>query len=217
MSKGIRFKTYFGVPIPPFKEDKLGAGAVTIRFVLTGNIISKKNNEQAVAVRKPARDWVKQIAAQQGGMLTLDQVLKSHRMIYAKIRGNAEYLKFLQRMRPVLQEQMQSYSKTLGKHGLIFPLSKANLSFQLYIKDRYRRDTVNAQQTIQDLFKDAGVIIDDDDRVIRKYIGASARYYEELIHNIAFIQLTFRLEGIDNKINESNEVVDDDMMAIDVG
>ena len=42
-----RFQTYFGVPIPPFKEDKLGAGTTTIRFILTGKMPSKKNNQQA--------------------------------------------------------------------------------------------------------------------------------------------------------------------------
>jgi hypothetical protein len=47
-----RFATYFGVPIPPFKEEKLGAGSIAIRFVITGKIPSKKNNQQSVAVRK---------------------------------------------------------------------------------------------------------------------------------------------------------------------
>ena len=38
-----RFQTYFGVPIPPFKTDKLGAGSITIRFILTGKIPSKQH------------------------------------------------------------------------------------------------------------------------------------------------------------------------------
>ena len=45
MSK--RFLTYFGVPVPPFKEEKIGAGSVTIRFVVTGKIPSKKNNQMS--------------------------------------------------------------------------------------------------------------------------------------------------------------------------
>ena len=52
-----RFQTYFGVAVPPFKEEKLGAGSTTIRFLLTGKVISKKNNNQAIAIRKPAHDW----------------------------------------------------------------------------------------------------------------------------------------------------------------
>jgi hypothetical protein len=212
MSKGIRFKTYFGIPIPPFKEEKMGAGAVTIRFVLTGKIISKKNNEQAVAVRKHAKKFL--FDHQQNGMVSLADALKAVNMVKAKIRGNAEYLKFLERQKPVLVKQMQEYARTLGPRGLIFPLDQAKLNFQLYIKDRYRRDTVNAQQTIQDLFKDAGVIVDDNDSVIRSYSGASARYYEELIHNIAFIQLTFRLPG--DTIKQQTNEVEETIQPIDV-
>ena len=54
-----RYQTYFGVPIPPFKEDKLGAGSITIRFVITGKIPSKKNNQMSVSVRRYAREWAK--------------------------------------------------------------------------------------------------------------------------------------------------------------
>ena len=57
-----RYVTYFGIPIPPFKEEKLGAGATPIRFVLTGKMPSKKNNQQSVTVRKYARSWANEQA-----------------------------------------------------------------------------------------------------------------------------------------------------------
>jgi len=47
----LRAVTYFGVVVPPFKQDKLMAGSKTIRFVIAGNIISKKNNQQGTGVR----------------------------------------------------------------------------------------------------------------------------------------------------------------------
>lgn len=203
MSK--RFQTYFGIPIPPFKEEKLGAGSTTIRFVLTGNIISKKNNEQAIAVRKPSRDFLKSHA--QNGMVTLADAIKAVNMVYAKIRGNAEYLKFLAKMKPILQDQMLVWSERLRDKGLLFPLPKSAVSIRLYIKDRYTRDTVNAQQTIQDLLKDAGVIIDDNDSVLNPIYAASARYYEELIHNIAFISLSFKLVADAKSENDMKDVV----------
>ena len=188
-----RFQTYFKVPIPPFKEEKLGAGSTTIRFVLTGNIISKKNNEQAIAVRMPARKFIK--SCDKGGMVTTAQAMKAVSMVYAKIRGNSEYAKFVESMQPVLMEQMQFWSSRLKDKGLIFPVNKAAVSIRLFIKDKYRRDTVNAQQTIQDLFKDCGVITDDNDSVLNPIYAASARYYEEIIYNIAFISLSFKLKG----------------------
>lgn len=187
-----RFQTYFGIPIPPFKDEKLGAGSITIRFVLTGNIISKKNNEQAIAVRQPARKFLYG-QKEKNGIITMDDALKAINMVRGKIRGNAQYKKFLDKMRPVITSQMQEWAKRLSYKGLIFPLPKSALNIRLYIKDRYRRDTVNAHQTIQDMLKDCHVIEDDDDSHINPYFAASARYYEELVHNIAFISLSFRL------------------------
>lgn len=186
-----RFQTYFGVPIPPFKEEKLGAGSVTIRFIITGNVVSKKNNQNAIAVRKHAIDYIK--SHSQNGNISISDAMKAVYMVTAKMRGNKQYKDFLEKTKPVIQSQMQEWSKRLSHKGLIFPLPKVSMSMRLYIKDKYRRDTANAQQTIQDLLVDSGVIFDDDDSRLNPYYGASARYYDELIHNIAFISLSFKL------------------------
>lgn len=186
-----RHVTYFGVALPPWKEKKIGAGSTSIRFVLKGNIISKKNNEQAVAVRRFAKQHL--YSQQKGGMVTLSDALKAVDMVHAKIRGNAAYLEFVERMKPVLQEQMDVWVDRLGSKGLVFPLNKASLNIRLYIKDRYRRDIVNAQQTIQDLLKDCKVIEDDNDKIINPIFSESANYYDEILYNIAFVSLSFRL------------------------
>jgi len=186
-----RFQTYFGVAVPPFKEKKLGAGSVTIRFVLKGNVVSKKNNQNAVASRKHAIDFIKSKSV--GGQVSLSDAIKAIYMVKAKMRGNAQYNEFLERMKPVIQAQMLHWSNSLRGKGLIFPLPVSTMNLRLYIKDKYRRDTANAQQTIQDLLVDSGVLVDDDDLHLPSYRAASARYYEELIHNIAFISLSFRL------------------------
>ena len=189
MSK--RFQTYFGIPIPPFKEKKLGAGSTTIRFVITGNVISKKNNNQAIAVRKYAHQW----AYQQEKLrpATWADVHKAVNMVKGKMTGNFAYKEFLTKMKPVIITQMQEWSTRLSGKGLIFPIEKSTISLRLYIKDKYRRDTWNAGQTITDLLVDCGVIVDDDDSHLDPLHAASARYYEELIYNIAFISLSFKL------------------------
>ena len=189
MSK--RFQTYFSVPIPPFKEEKLGAGSITIRFVLTGRVISKKNNNQAIAIRKVAHDW----ASKQEKLrpATWADVHKAINMVKGKMIGNAAYKEFLAKQKPVIVEQMQEWSSRLIDKGVIFPLSKSTMSLRLYIKDKYRRDTLNAAQTITDLLVDAGVIVDDDDLHLNPIHAGSARYYDELLHNIAFISLSFKI------------------------
>ncbi len=186
-----RAVTYFKVAIPPFKEDKLGAGSTTIRFVLKGKIISKKNNNQAIAVRKVAHDWA--YSQEKIRPATWADVHKCINMVRGKMIGNAEYKKFLETMKPIVISQMQVWSERLFDKGLIFPLNKTQCSVKLYIKDRYRRDTLNAMGTISDLLVDCGVIVDDDDLHFNPVFGASARYYDELLYNIAFISLSFKL------------------------
>ena len=188
----LRFQTYFGVSIPPWKEKKLGAGSTTIRFILTGKVPSKKNNQMAVAVRKPARNWLKREQATKGH-ITLADAIKAVNMVRAKVRGNQQYIDFVEKVKPIIHAQMLEWSDRLREKGLIFPLSSATMSLRLYFKDRYVSDTVNKQQTIQDLLQACGVICNDDYNTINPIHSASACYYEELIHNIAFISLSFRL------------------------
>lgn len=188
----LRFQTYFGVPIPPFKEEKLGAGSISIRFVITGVIPSKKNNEMAVSVRRDAKKLLfdKQKTK---GEINLNDALEAVNAVYAKVRPNQDYLTFVEAWRPKIQQQAAEWSERLKDKGLIFPLQKAAMSLRLYFKDRYVTDTVNKQQTIQDLLKECGVIANDDYKSLNPITSASACYYQELIYNIAFISLSFRL------------------------
>lgn len=187
-----RFLTYFNTAIPPWKEEKLGSGSTTIRFVLNGKVISKKNNQQAIAVRQHSRKFLFQ-QHERNGVVTLADALKAVAMVKGKMRGNSKYLEFLKKHQPIIISQMQEWSSRLSSKGLIFPLPKCTVSIRLYIKDRYRRDTLNAMQTISDLLVDAGVLSDDDDLHLNPVHGAAARYYEELVENISFISISFKL------------------------
>lgn len=187
----LRFQTYFDVAIPPFKEEKLGAGSTTIRFVIAGPIPSKKNHNMAVSVRRDAKKML--FDNQKNGFVSLDDALKAINAVYSKIRPNQEYREFVEAQKPIIQSQAAKWSERLGEKGLIFPLQKAAMSLRLYFKDRYVSDTVNKQQTIQDLLVECGVIANDDYKSLNPITSASACYYQELIHNIAFISLTFRL------------------------
>ena len=189
MSK--RIFTQFGTPIPPWKEEKLGSSATTIRFVLTGKIPSKKNLQQAVAVRKFARHWANETAKTRPA--TWADVHKAIGMVFGKMRGNKDYKDFLDKVRPILQEQSAYWVKQLAHKNLTFPLQKSTLSLRLYFKDRYVTDTVNKQQTIQDVLQDCCIIQNDDYKSLNPIHSASANYYEEIVKDIAAITLTFKL------------------------
>lgn len=191
MSK--RFQTWFGVPIPPFKEEKYNAKSTTIRFVLTGKMPSKKNNQQAVTIRKVARQWA--ISQQKiRPTPTWADVHKAISMCSSKMRGNKEYHDFIKKVKPILMEQMQFWSSRLFDKGLIFPLSKSTMTLKLHFKNRYVTDTVNKQQTIQDALVECGVVANDDYQSINPIVSKSACYYEEVIYDIAFISLTTNLD-----------------------
>lgn len=187
-----RFQTYFGIPIPPFKEEKLGAGSTTIRFVVTGKIPSKKNNQQAVAIRKHARDYLKAVMKRKGHVDFKDAQIAIGKT-YSKMRSNKDYNDFIKRVKPIIQAQMLEWSTRLGDKGLIFPISKATLSLRFYFNNRYLTDTVNKQQTIQDLLVDCNVVSNDDYNTLNPIHSASACYVDELIYSIAFISISFRL------------------------
>lgn len=189
---GKRFQTWYNIPVPPFKEERYSSKSTTIRFVISGSVPSKKNNQQAVTVRKVARDWVKKMQ-QNGKQPTWEDVHTAISMTSSKMRGNAKYIDFVKTYKPIIQEQMKDWTTRLGDKGLIFPLSKATMTLRLYFKNRYITDTVNKQQTIQDLLVECGVIANDDYKTLNPILSKSACYYEEIIEDIAFISLTTTL------------------------
>lgn len=191
---GKRIMTYFGVHIPPFKEHKYTANSTTIKFVVTGDIPSKKNNQQAVTIRKYARDWAKE-QQRAGKQPTWDDVQKAISMTSSKMRGNVKYLLFLETNKTLIQKQMQFWSERLFDKGLTFPIKRATLSLRFYFKDRYIRDTCNIQQSIQDLLVDCGVIVDDNYNALNPITAQSACYPDEILENIASITLTFNINA----------------------
>jgi hypothetical protein len=186
-----RFVTYAGVPIPPFKEDKIGAGSTTIRFVITGQIPSKKNNSMAVTIRKVARVFIEKNSS--NGMISIKNAQKAIGLTHSKIRGNTEYQDWVKKQKPFITEQMHTWIDRLQEKGLMFPLQKCTLSARFYHNNNYHIDTINKAQSIQDLLVECNVIEDDNYKVLNPIYYASANYKDELVHSICFISLSFKL------------------------
>jgi len=187
-----RFLTYFGVHIPPVNKEKYKSTSTTIRFVIKGNVPSKKNNQQAVTIRKIARDWVN-AQKRKGIPPSYESMHHAISMTSSKMRGNVKYIEFVEKYKPIIRDQMIKWSERLQDKGLIFPLSKATMTLTFYFKGRYITDSVNKQQSIQDLLVDCGVLANDDYRTLNPITTSSSCHYEEIIEDIAFISLTTNL------------------------
>lgn len=197
----LKFQRIFGVRVPIFNEEKMGTGAVTIRFVLEGRIVSKKNNETAIPDKKKAKEHLHRSAV--NGWVRLSDALGSLDMVGVRFVGNPEYRACVKKYLPIIQEQMAHWAPQLSKHGVSFPIQKGVLNVKLAFKDRRKTDTINKMQTIYDLFVTAGAVQDDDYSVLNPVKGYSRAFPQRMMENVASISLTFESEKI--KIEKSGK------------
>ena len=192
-----RHKTYFGIPLPYFREESHGDGGFTIRFVLQGRIPSKKNHQMAVPFKKEAQDFV-HARFKEKGQISLNDALAAVDMVKAKMIGNKAYYAFLKAFRPVIEAQMKAQEAKMAQKGLKFPLKKARLSLKFYYADRHITDTVNKQQSIQDLLVDCGVVANDDYGTLNPISSSSTSFYQELRENICLVLLYCKVDNFEN-------------------
>lgn len=164
----FQIRTYFGVPIPPFNEESIsmGVGALTLRFVITGKIPSKKNSQIVrIAYTKQKKPYVRFI-------------------------GNPEYKKFEDRNKGVMLAQMMEYRKTFAEKGLTFPISRASMVVKFYFKDLYEQDLSNKAETIQDLLVACKILEDDNYKILNPVTYMGKSFKDEITENIALIAIT---------------------------
>lgn len=188
-----RVQRICGIRVPIFDEPKLGTGAVTIRFVLEGLIISKKNNETAFPETAWAKSYIEKIFREKGS-ISLQDTADALKMIKVRFVGNPKYRACKKKYVPIIQAQMDQWRHLLAEYGLGFPIQEAALSIKLAFKDKYRTDTINKMQTIHDLLVEAGAISDDDYSVVNPIKGYSRLFDKRLNENVALISLTLKNE-----------------------
>lgn len=190
-----RVQRICGIRVPIFDEPKLGTGAVTIRFVLEGLLISKKNNESAIPDPRWAKIHLERVYKEKGS-LSMQDALDAVRQVKVRFVGNPKYRACKKRFIPVIQEQMEQWKPLLAEYGVKFPLQEAVLNVKLAFKDKYRTDTINKMQTIHDLLVEAGAISDDDYTVLNPVRGYSKLFDKKLMENVALISLTIKNEKL---------------------
>jgi len=194
----------FGYRVPIFNEEKMGTGAISIRFILEGRIVSKKNNETAIPDPKIAKDHLSRLNTANGG-ITLKDALEALGMVKVRFVGNPEYRACVKKYVPIIQAQMKHWEPLLAEYGVKFPLQEAVFNVKLGFKDRRKTDTINKMQTIHDLLVTAGAIRDDDYTVLNPVRGYSKSFPQRITENIALISLTIENEKMKNEKSAKEE------------
>ncbi len=196
--------SWFGVTLPVWEAEKMGAGAITITFMLKGRLISKKNNQMAVVRKKEAVNWFEK-RLKSGKKLTMADIKSGLTLTKAQFIGNKLYSECQKVFLPQLEHQKQFWVDGLGQNGLKFPLKKAKVSFRFYFKDKYRTDTLNKQQTFQDLLVEAGILADDDYKTLAYYSAESGCYKDKVVDNVAIARVSFIMPK-KNKVKITDEL-----------
>ena len=190
--KNKKLMTFFGAVLPHWRSEKIGGGSATVTFVFRGRLVSKKNNQMAVVRKKEARDYLFSLQ-KRGGKYTAEEVENAFRVMKTAFVGNKEYGECQRKFLPELEKQKKVWEQRLGHKGLKFPLKKAAMTVRFYFKDKYITDTVNKQQTVQDLLIEAGIIANDDYKTLNPIHAESGLYKDQITENLAVVRLAFQL------------------------
>ncbi len=189
--------TWFGIPVPPWKPKKMKAGATSLRFVITGDIPSKKNNNQATTIRKDAYEYIdKWLEEHPLEILTINDARKMAKAAIKKTRAkvipNKPYQAFLEVNQPKIEAQAAWWAEKLQEKGLVFPISRAAVNIRFYWAHAHRQDTMNKAQSVLDLLTAAKVLSDDDYTVTDPHAEGQL-YKDEIVENICLINITVNL------------------------
>lgn len=128
LSEGKPYKSYgrvqrlFGIYIPP-KKIPVAKKYLTLRFVITGTIPSKKNDYYA---ENNYRMIMNKAFQQSNPKAWLKANIKSW------IRGSKKYLQWLDEIGPSINEQQEFWAK---KYNLVYPLNFVSIKTYYFFAD----------------------------------------------------------------------------------
>ena len=178
-----RITSLHGVILPPRKKSTF-ARSVTLRFVITGAIPSKKNMIWADT------NLFKLLNKLLSFTVVMDCVEWLKANLKAYIRNSQKYVKWVEETGPAITAQAAVEILKYSKHGLTYPLPRVHVKVYHYWKDNVARDNSNKYDTIIDLFSSAGLITDDCWQVVRKNESESECYHGEILDHITEVYLT---------------------------
>lgn len=180
-----RITSIHGILLPP-KKKQIVSRYITVRFVITGTVPSKKNMIWADSnlnvilkklysfkVVKECVDW-----------------LRTNLKLF--IRNSKKYTDWVETTKPVLLEQARIEAKKYQKYGLMYPLDNVSVKVYHYWQDNMERDNSNKYDSIIDLFVSCGILSNDAWQIVGKNESESECYSGQILQHITTIDVTQR-------------------------
>lgn len=183
-----RIKTYYGIPVPPWKETAMGP-VITLVFMAVGRIRSKKNELVAVVDRSDAFKYLNQLVREKR-QITPKECATMLFKTYGRVVNCKEYEQWEDDLVETFKIQLQDQQPMAGKKGVIFPVKKAKVNIRYYWSNHHRHDNSNKSEGIMDALVKAQVIADDSDKVVPDTSQSARNYKDEIVSNIAMIYIT---------------------------
>lgn len=194
-----RITSRHGVTLPPRIKSKI-VKYITLQFVITGTIPSKKNMIFATTNLRSIWSRLKNFS----NPLELLKYLKDNLKAY--MRNSKKYLDFVDNTREELVRQAAKEIAKYSNYGISYPLNKVSIKVYHYWKDDIPRDNSNKYDTIADLFVTCGLLTDDCWQVIGKNESEAQNYSGQILDHITLIDVTLMLFQDDiDRINKAKE------------
>lgn len=173
-----RVQRLFGVYIPPKKIPLPAEKYLTLRFVVTGTIPSKKNDYFA---ENNYRMIMHKAFKQPNPMMWLKDNVRSW------IRGSKKYLDWLVEIDQSINEQREFWAK---KYDLVYPLDFVSIKTYFFFADNTARDLISKDEAIYDMLVHKSIIAEDDYSILHKTETEGANYRDDIPKSICTIDVT---------------------------
>lgn len=188
-------RSRFGIYIPPWRKVDLSKKCVTLEFVLTGPIPSKKNRQRASFNYSWVIAQVKYFFKVQGKEeISVKECVKFLINLIRKIKPFIYKPKVIQDWEKSAAEeiifQANYWREVFHKQGLAYPITKCSVSIKFYWADKRERDNDNRSLTIHDILKQAGIISEDNYKVLFKTQAEADCYNDEVVDHLTLIHVT---------------------------
>ena len=175
-----RVQRLFGVYIPP-KKIPVAKKYLTLRFVITGIIPSKKNDYYS---ENNYRHIMNEAFTRPNPKMWLKANIKSW------IRGSKKYLSWLDEVDVSIREQQAFWA---AKYNLIYPLNFVSIKTYYYFADNTARDLISKDEAVYDMLVKKGLIVDDDYSILHKTESNGGNYKDDIPKSICTVDVTLAL------------------------